>query len=157
RHGRRLAKLGLEESTLASSFAQAPTAKISGFTQHGKWLDVTFDVASPTREPLFFNVHVNDVPLFGPYGKPLPARAPRVAERIELSRGKSRVEVSVRTASGAESLRDLRFAEYEETGRGDLYFIGLGVTHYKNPKYDLAYPHKDALDLADTLRASTGV
>ena len=94
------------------------------------------------------------VPL-GALGKPAGGLSQRVTERVELIHGHNKIEVSALSRSGIESLRDYRIVNYSEPVKGDLYFIGFGVSHYRNSAYDLRYPHKDALDLADTLKQST--
>jgi hypothetical protein len=157
RHERRLAKLGLSEAALASSFLRLPSARIVSLSARGKSVDLLAELGAPASAALSYDVYVNDVPLFGPGGRRLPAGAGRVTERVELTGGSNRIEVSARSDDGLESLRDFRFAEYAPHVDGDLYYVGLGVTHYRNPTYDLTYAHKDALDLADTLRLSTGM
>ena len=39
-------------------------------------------------------------------------------------------------------------AYYKKLIKGDLYFIGFGVTKYMDSKLDLKYAHRDVLDLA---------
>ena len=50
--------------------------------------------------------------------------------------------------AGAESFRELTFAEYKQETARDLYYIGFGVSRYKNPAISLKYAHKDAQDLS---------
>src|SRR5262249_32600066 len=78
----------------------------------------------------------------------------RITERVELSSGHNKIEVSALNHSGAEALRPFRILENNENVRGDLYFLGFGVSQYKNAKYDLGYPHKDVLDLAEVLKTT---
>jgi len=55
-----------------------------------------------------------------------------------------------------ESLRDSRVVSYEPAVQGDLYYLGFGVSGYKDPALTLKYAAKDATDLETVLRSATG-
>ena len=44
---------------------------------------------------------------------------------------------------------------YAQPAKPGLFVLAIGVSTYKNPKYNLKYAHKDALDLADAWRKQT--
>jgi hypothetical protein len=97
--------------------------------------------------------------VFGDAGKPISGTTARVRERIVLTPGVNRIEVSATDVRHAESLRAMRTVSHDpgpKTTAGDLYFVGFGVSRYRRPQYDLAYAAKDVLDLADVLRAGAG-
>ena len=88
-----------------------------------------------------------DVPLFGAYGKPVEGRTATLTERAELTSGTNKIEVTCMNVAGAESWRAMTTAEYDEEVQGDLYFIGFGVSKYRDRQLNLRYAHKDADDL----------
>jgi hypothetical protein len=59
-------------------------------------------------------------------------------------------------STGAESFRALTFADFEKPVQPDLYFIGFGVSRYKDSDLNLRYAHKDVEDLAAIFEADTG-
>lgn len=156
RYRSRLKKLGLTEASLSSSYEQAPDAKLASVEQQGKSVRLVADLSSPDQELLAYNVYVNDVPLFAAPGKPLQGRSARVTEEVELMTGSNKLEIGVLNRAGVESLRDFRRVDYRGSPKGDLYFVGFGVSRYRNSGYNLEFPHKDVRDLADTLAQAKG-
>lgn len=144
---KRLEKLGLKEADLSAG-RPIPLARISGLKREGKFLDLSFSLAGAGAPLSRYDVSVNGVPLFGSSGRKLSGGSFSGTERIELSPGVNRIEVSVLDQAGGESLRALSFAEYRGGGKGDLYFLGFGASKYKDPGLDLNYADKDMRDLA---------
>ncbi|MBU3917544.1 caspase family protein, partial [bacterium] len=97
------------------------------------------------------NIFVNDVPIFGAYGKPISGHQVALNEQVELTSGKNKIEISCLNEKGAESYRALTNANYDQMVEKDLYFIGFGVSKYKNSELNLKFAHKDAKDIATTL------
>jgi WD40 repeat protein len=156
RHTMRLRKLGLAEEQLASRFVDAPEATIVDLVQHDKTAALTFDLTAKGGDLRAYQVFVNAVPLYGAAGKPTTGHSQHVTETIELTSGPNKVEVSAVESGGAESLRAARTIDYAKPVIGDLYVLAFGVSRYKNSKYDLGFPHKDALDLAEVMKATAG-
>ena len=103
-----------------------------------------------------YNIYINDVPIFGAYGKEIAGKSVSKTERIELTQGKNKIEVTCINEAGAESHRALASADYNEKVKGDLYYIGFGVSKYKDSNLNLEYAAKDAKDLADTFSGLKG-
>lgn len=152
RFQRRVQKLGLSEERLATSFTKAPTARILGTKTENGFAEVTFELADPEGKLYRYNVYVNDVPLLGMLGKPITGGNLRSMERVELGAGQNKIEIGVLNASGAEALRPFVIIDGKQKPKGDLYYLGFGVSQYMNPRYDLAYSHKDVLDLAEVFK-----
>lgn len=104
------------------------------------------------------HVWVNNVPLFGTRGRALSDPAPaenrdNAALQVDLSvpllPGANRVEVAVRTATGAESLRAVRTLEGKRTSAPSrLLIFAVGVDNYRNTSVrSLRYAAADALAL----------
>lgn len=153
RHARRLASLGLSADGLASLADAAPKATIATVTsgERRATVELWFEAPEPSRLARYF-LFANGVPLSGPQGKPLAGRYARATETIELEPGRNEIEVSVVDARGAESGRASRMLDGGPGDKGALYFLGVGVSRYANPKYSLRFADKDARDLASALR-----
>ena len=148
RHEARAKRLGVAPEGLATSFEQAPRARIVSVKRDGKHAEVTAELESHGPAVRGLAIRINGVPLFGPRGKPVPDGAARVTERVELGAGVNRIEVSAIDEAGGESMRALTEVEYDGPAQGDLYFVGFGVSRYRDPRLDLRFAHKDVLDLA---------
>ncbi|HLM73238.1 MAG TPA: caspase family protein, partial [Polyangiaceae bacterium] len=156
RYERRLKKLNMKGGPASASFEKAPEAKIVELVEKGGAAEVTFDIEGIGADLLRYNVFVNDVPLFGALGKETSGKQRRITERVELSAGRNKIEVSALDEGGSESLRAFRVVTGESKEPGDLYYLGFGVSKYKNPKYNLGYPHKDILDVGEVLKSAKG-
>lgn len=155
RYKRRLEKLGIGAESAAPTFATAPTVAFDSVDVSDGYATLHFGAQAQGADLLRYNVYVNDVPLFGPLGKATSGRNQKIEEKIELGSGRNKIEISALDAQGAESLRAVRTIEHVRDTAKDLYYLAFGVSKYKNPQYNLEYPHKDVIDLGDVLRAST--
>ena len=156
RHQRRLEKLGIANDAALPTFRTTPEVTIDNVSLEGTRATLKFAATARGADLLRYSVFVNDVPLWGPLGKTTSGRAQHIEETLELGSGKNKIEVSVLDAQGGESLRAVRMVERPRTTRGNLYYLGFGVSKYKNPKYNLGFPHKDVMDLGDVLRTGAG-
>ena len=156
RFERRARKIGIALDQLSTSFDKVPVARIADVKIEGRTADVHFLLTDPAGKLFRYNLYVNDVPLLGALGKPVEGARQEITERVLLGPGHNKIEVSALNQSGAEALRPFRVIENHERSHGDLYVLGFGVSHYQNPKYNLGYPHKDVLDVAEVLRSRSG-
>ncbi len=168
---KRLKKLGFvdkngnpDESLLSEDF-HVPEAKIIESKQNDKFVNIQFTLNDSKYDIKRYNIFVNDVPLFGAYGKSFDAlrmalddkKKYILSEKIELTTGQNKIEVSCMNEKGAESYRALTMASYNPPKspfnkggfKPDLYYIGFGVSKYKDASLNLNYADKDAKDLAD--------
>lgn len=156
RYQKRLEKLGIRDEAGLPSFSTTPEVSLTAVDVQDARAVVRFTANARGADLLRYNVFVNDVPLFGALGKTTSGRTQSMEEIIDLGAGRNKIEVSALDARGAESLRAVRTVQRSMNVKGDLYYLGFGVSQYKNPKYDLGYPHKDVTDLGDVLRAGAG-
>jgi len=125
-----------------------PEAEIVQAEHDDKFVDLTFTLSDSKYNLYSYNIYVNDVALYKDTGKQIQGNNVTITEKIELTGGENKIEVSCLNEKLAESYRDLTFADYEEQVKGNLYFIGFGVSDYKDPSIpDLLYPQKDVNDL----------
>jgi WD40 repeat protein len=149
RYRKRLKRLGLEEKDFEQGY-RVPEAEILSSEKDGKFLTLRLAFSDADEKLTSYNIYVNDVPLFGAFGKPLNGRERRVMETIELNSGDNKIEVSCMNGKGTESFRDVTYGRYDREPAGNLYFIGFGVSVYRNRDIaDLRYAHRDVLDLAE--------
>ncbi|MFA6034650.1 MAG: caspase family protein [Myxococcota bacterium] len=146
-HERRLRKAGFTSAQLSTEI-HVPVAKIVSSVVTGKQAALTFSL-SDDRYPLrTYNIYINDVPLFVAYGRDVPAQIPEIRETVELVGGPNKIEVGVLNDRGAESYRAMVSVDYREKTKGDLYFVGFGVSQYADQRLNLKYADKDVSDLA---------
>ncbi|MBL0136820.1 MAG: caspase family protein [Chitinophagaceae bacterium] len=100
-----------------------------------------------------YKVLVNDVPIAG---RDLRISGQKSHENtdsisIELSNGLNKIQVSVNNEKGTESPYVTTYIEYRPnapTPAPATYFIGIGVSNYKDDSRTLRYADKDIRDLA---------
>jgi len=151
----RLARMKLKESELTSDY-RAPRATFASTSQDGRESDLNLCFAADGKDLTSYNIYVNDVPLFGAIGKPLSGQMASLKERIELTPGENKIEVSCMDAGGTESFRVPQYAAWEGKVSRDLYFIGFGVSKYQDSSLDLGYAAKDAKDLSALYQSMEG-
>jgi WD40 repeat protein len=100
-----------------------------------------------------FNVWVNQVPVFGTRGVNIRGSDPApfdTALTILLSEGPNTIETSVTNANGTESYRMPLLVRFRprQPARQRTYFIGIGIDHFADTKFDLQWSVKDIRDLA---------
>jgi len=152
---KRLRKSGLTESDLLTDL-HVPEAMINSVKQEDKFLRLEFSLSDTEYKLKRYNIFINDVPVFGSYGKDISGKSQTIIEKIELTPGKNKIEISCTNVKGAESYRALTYAEYNAQAKGDLYYIGFGVSKYKDSTLNLKYADKDARDLADMYSGMKG-
>ena len=83
---RRLRRLGMSEGRAAGEY-HVPKAEVDSSSRQGKYIDLTLIFEDPKIDLKSYNIYVNDVPLFGAYGKKITGRHAEIVERIELTAG----------------------------------------------------------------------
>ena len=147
----RLKKAGMTEKDLSGQLS-LPDVKILKYTGNVKGKDgmgeLVFQLSDPLCRLRSYHLFVNEVPLYGYSGKPVSGRKAVLSEKIVLTGGSNKIEVSCVNERGVEYYRAVMMAYHEVKRKGDLYFLGFGVSEYKNRNLNLKYAHKDVLDLA---------
>ncbi len=152
---KRLRKFGIGESTLGHEL-QVPEVMIVSVEQKGHEAVITSKFTDSRHLLKSYSIYVNDVPIFGSRGKPLGGNAARKTDSLELSDGLNKIELSCFNDRGAESYRALAYINCAKKTRGDLYYVGFGVSSYKDASLNLKYADKDARDLADMCSGMKG-
>ncbi len=156
---KRIKKLGLKPTT-AISLKDIPTAQlkdagdIPAITAE-KNVNVTFKLADNTALKSY-NVWVNNVPMHGKSGKTISGTSKTLTETIPLIHGLNKIQVACQNKGGYESLIQTFYVEQEgPKPQRDLYLVTIGTSNYKDDRYNLTYPVKDAKDLIDLMRKNT--
>lgn len=153
-HERRLRRVGIDETTLGDDFhvpeLTVDRAKLPLTTAQRK-LEIAVEARDGEVPLTALSMTVNDVPA----AEVSFTRGEREARRklpVELSLGPNRIAVWARNARGAESLReviDVTLAPPGKPRKRDVYALAIGVSKYRDSRWDLSYAAKDARDVAE--------
>ncbi|HEX7597350.1 MAG TPA: ankyrin repeat domain-containing protein, partial [Polyangia bacterium] len=143
---RRLRLLGLQSSG-GRMPAHAPEAEIVSSKVSGKTVKLGLRCRDSQVALRRWDLFVNDVPIAGG-NRALDGLEKAIDTAVELTQGNNKVEVSCTNVQGVESYRAITHLGYDKTVRGELYFLGLGVSKYRNGALDLQYADADATELA---------
>ncbi len=153
---KRLKKLDFTEEMLNDDFhlpeIQLLTKNIPISTKHKvlKFKIKSFDTKYLIDRIL---VYVNDVPIYGANGISLRNKRLSSVEKeieLELSNGNNKIQFSAFNNKGVESIKETVEIIYEgKEVNPELYVIAIGVSDYKDHKFNLTYASKDANDLSD--------
>lgn len=150
---RRMKKLGLTEQMLRGDFHLPEVRVLTPVSAETRQTSLALQVEASDEQQLLdrFNVYVNDVPVFGSAGLSASGRTLHRDQRqilVPVIPGTNKIQVSVLNQEGVESLRQtLYVVSTAPADPVDVYIVGVGVSHYRNAKYDLHYAAKDAIDL----------
>lgn len=146
RHKARLRKAGISGRVFAEGL-HVPTASILTAERKGRSLALAFECSDRHLELAGYQVYANGVGLFGLTGKPAAGNKGVFEETVELTGGDNRIEVSCMNGGGGESIRALTLHHVDSKNKPDIYYLGFGVSTYRDKRLNLDYAHKDALDL----------
>ena len=135
---------------------EAPEVRLTNVRRDGKHVHLEAEARDRAYVLQSYQVFVNEVPLFSGLGKPLSGQEATIRERVELGQGDNKVEITAYNSRGVEAYRSQWSGTYRGNTKGDLYYIGFGVSRYRNPALNLQFAHKDALDLGDLMQRYRG-
>ncbi|MCK4828662.1 caspase family protein, partial [bacterium] len=154
-HQARLRRDGFRKDQLTGDY-HVPEVSIVNHIQTGKTARLTLWFRDSKYPIKIYNIFINDVPLFGARGKALEKNNVKVTEIVELGSGRNKIEVSCTNVNGAESFRDLIYLNYEKPVQTDLYFLGFGISQYKDRILNLKYADNDVIDLGNVFARMEG-
>ncbi len=151
---------GLVERVLASG-GDVPEARIVEARTVGAIMELKLEFSASATDLFGYNVYVNGVPLYPGAGRPLSGRLASATETVRLGTGDCVVEVGCFNESLMESYRVKAASRAMDRdvfapAPGGLWFVGFGVSEYRDRELDLAYAKKDVLDLATALEGLPG-
>lgn len=152
---RRIAKLGFDEDMLGDDFhlPKIHIANKSGLPllTNESSLNLQFQALDTKYIIKHISVKVNGVPYQNPefyFGNEQKSYLGNIS--IPLSNGSNYIQISCFNSQGVESFKDVIEIECEAPlPLPDLYVVVLGVTNYKDSRYNLTYPVKDGRDVIE--------
>ena len=149
---KRLRQFGLKDEELNIDYS-VPQIKneseieIVTSEQEVKLWVTAWDEKYPIKQ---INIFVNDVPIFGEVGY-RPNQSVKSLKKeftIPLVRGSNRIQFSCMNENGAESIYEtIELYREGDEDKHDLYVVSVGVSNYKDDRFNLTYPTKDAQDI----------
>jgi len=153
---KRLKHLGLSEKDLTTDF-RVPITSIVKASQKDKYVNLELSFSSNGKKLASYQIYANDVPLFGSTGKHINGSSINISEKIELTNGNNKIEVSCMDTGGVESYRVPQSFNWKDDTTNNLYFLAFGVSVYQDTAIRrLHYPAKDARDLENALKSMEG-
>ncbi|NOQ74055.1 MAG: hypothetical protein GQ574_18760 [Crocinitomix sp.] len=155
---KRIKKLGLQPTT-EIILADIPRSKIKNageipaITENKSITAVVdFEDAKGLKN---YNIWVNNVPVHGKNGMSINGTSKSITEEIDLIHGLNKIQIACRNGNGYESLIQTFYVEKqgEEPDR-DLYLVTIGTSIYKDSRYNLTYPVKDASDFIELMSSN---
>jgi WD40 repeat protein/Tfp pilus assembly protein PilF/uncharacterized caspase-like protein len=153
-HRKRLERMNFTEEMLGADL-HVPTAQVTSdlpLATSEKLIKLTIRAADSRFLLDRVNVLVNGVPALGSGGISLRDRATQTwkeAVEVELSYGANTIQVVAINEKGAESVMDAHEVLCEApVEKPDLHLVAVGVSTYRDSRYNLVYAEKDARDLA---------
>ena len=151
---RRLKKMGLTEQMLGTDFHLPEVELLTKFlpvSVNASTLSLRVKATDSKYALDRFNVFVNDVPVYGTAGLPLPGKQLNTHEQeiqIPLVPGRNKIQVSALNSQGVESLKQTIYtSSTAQMAPPEVYVVGIGVSEYQDKTYNLRYAAKDANDL----------
>lgn len=153
---KRLKRLGFTEAQLGTDF-HVPTIKLNSNNLPLSTKDVSLHFEISAEDDKYelsnINVWVNDVPVYGSKGIAVTGKSYKRNCEISLSNERNKITVSCTNVKGVESYKESFDIVYEGgTQNYKTYFIGIGVSQYKDTSFNLKYSVKDVEDLAKMIR-----
>ncbi|MFK8038264.1 MAG: caspase family protein [Crocinitomicaceae bacterium] len=156
---KRLRKYNLDEGSIKIDF-NLPYTKIENtipITTDKNTVEFSikaWDDKYPIKQ---INIYVNNSPVYGEEGiRPKSGSDPlsfRFVANVALLEGKNKIDISCINANGTESLYATK--EISKSGQAqanDFYIATIGVSKYKDERYNLTYPTKDATEIAEAIQ-----
>lgn len=129
-----------------------PESEILQIEKKDKFATITFKLSGNTSKIVQYNIFINDIPLYGIMGKNISTETVTLSEKVELTSGKNKIEVTCINEQGLESYRAVGYVQYDVPVKGNLYYIGFGVSKYRDSSLNLKYADKDITDLEKTFK-----
>ena len=159
---KRLKLLGFNESDLTGEI-HLPELKLNyeqlPLATTDKNFQFELDAIDSQYKLKSLNIYVNDVPVFGSQGIDLTTENTNSINKkidIDLSSGINEIKTTVINEKGMESVPEVFEINYDaKYYKPSLYIVTIGVSEYKDSKYNLAFAAKDAQDIISLMEQST--
>lgn len=156
---KRLRKLQMDEGSLNMDYQipnilnETETPLVTSESMLKLWVKVWDDTYTIQQ----INVFVNNVPVYGELGYRPPEAVKSLRKELEipLITGVNKIQISCINSNGAESIYEtVELVRESDNSKHDLYITSIGVSNYKDTRFNLTYPTKDAKDVVAKLSES---
>lgn len=144
------------QNDLGQDFSSLPSVDINTLGKetitNNKKYTVELSINNKTRDEFTYNVIINGTPLFGIKGK--PAKGNQIINKVDipLLPGNNLIEGIATTKNGLNSLPATMTVYLSDSSIvSHTYFIGVGVSEYKDTSMRLRLAAKDIRDMASTM------
>ncbi|HCA82672.1 MAG TPA: hypothetical protein DEP18_02715 [Flavobacteriales bacterium] len=151
---KRLRKMGFKEEQLGVQI-HIPEIEIVQHSVNSGKAKIAFRASDSEFQLERLAISINDVPLYGSKGKKIEGAKLESELEIELMPGRNKVQLSVINSRGAESMRETVVLHSGQEQLPELYLLSIGVSEYKDKKFNLRYAAKDANDISELASRST--
>lgn len=155
---KRLRKMHFTEDMLSADF-HVPSLKIKNVEElkhaQNRNQEIEIEADDSKYKVKSINVWINGVPIYGSEGKQVTlSKNVSTTLPVELASGHNTLQVSCFNDRGAESYRQtIEIHLPEASEKPDLWIATIGVSKYKDSRFNLNYASKDAYDLQDILKS----
>ncbi|CAN5426184.1 hypothetical protein BH09BAC5_BH09BAC5_02380 [soil metagenome] len=160
---KRIHKLNIDTTSFNSkfSFPEGGVKDEPDYEQNQQKIKIHIWFADKSTKIDRYNVWVNDTPIWGQKGITIRKRKQNIFDtiiEITLSDGQNRIETTMMNVNGIESYRSPLFVNYtpENLAVTKTYFIGIGIDHFKDAKYNLTWSSKDIRDMSLAMKNKYG-
>lgn len=151
---KRLRILNIDENELSDNLTSIPNIRIENkdipIYSNKDTLSISITAWDDTYYINRIFISINGVPVHGSKGLPVNNKTQTWQGEIpvKLCKGNNIIKVFARNNKGVNSLKQQFEIFYKEHKiKPDLYIVAIGVSKYKDEKYNLLYAQKDAEDL----------
>ena len=157
---KRLKQQDINIDNISTNLSELPKSEItlsnSSFSTQQKNYIINASFSDINNALKTYNIWINGVPIYGSTGKIVSdnLNTLQIEEELILSKGNNKIEVSCINKKGLESLRKSVNVFYDtKKGKGDLIFVGIGVSKYQDSTYNLTYASKDVKDMSSYINS----
>jgi WD40 repeat protein/uncharacterized caspase-like protein len=141
-----------QEQAEADKNATRPIVSNVKLEKNGRQLKYQFTASDKHSRIAAYNVFVNGNPIYGVDGLALrQSENEQIRGELTLNANSNIVEIEATNALNVKSLRESHEISGTNEATVDVYFVGVGVSNYKDNQLNLNYPAKDIADLDSVL------
>ena len=155
-HKKRLRKYNIDEGSLNLDY-HIPNILIENkpsLITYKNTIKVTLKAWDDIYNLKQINVYVNGTPIYGENGFKIndKVKSYRKTFDIPLLNGKNKIHISCINSNNSESIYEsFEIIKESDQEKPNLYIVSIGVSNYKDVRFNLTYPTKDANDMVKNL------
>lgn len=158
-HKKRLRKYNIDEGNLNLDY-HIPNVLIENkpsLITYENTIKITLKAWDDIYNLKQINVYVNGTPIYGENGFKIndKVKSYRKTFDIPLLNGKNKIHISCINSNNSESIYEsFEIIKESNQEKPNLYIVSIGVSNYKDNRFNLTYPTKDAKDVVNNLSLS---